>query len=55
MNQETVLQALMDARKILARALMDTIGAWPAHDKVSRAIAYIDKQTTPILQEMLAE
>ena len=53
MNQE--LKDLMDARNILSRAYLDTIPMWAAHDKVWRAIEYIDKQISPMLLDMLTD
>ena len=46
---------LLDARTILAQAYMDSVGLWPAHEKVWRAIQYIDKQLTPLVEAALTE
>ena len=53
MTQE--LQNLLDARDILAKAYMSTIGMWAAHNMVWHAIEYIDRQTAPILEAALRE
>jgi hypothetical protein len=46
----------MDARDILMRAYMHTIGMWAAHDKVWHAIEWIDNQVMSITaRALLAE
>ncbi len=46
---------LSDARLILAKAYMDTIGLGMIHERVWHAIEYIDTQIKPITEEMQEE
>ena len=47
------LEELLQARRILESAYLTTIGIGPAHEKVWRAIEYLDKQIDPIIHAML--
>jgi len=46
---------LHDARIILAKAYMDTIGLEPAHSKVWRAIEDIDRQIRPLVEAAMCD
>ena len=52
---EQQLKNLTDARDILAKAYTFSTNLWPVHQKLWRAIEYIDKQIAPIVDAMLDE
>ncbi len=49
------LNSLLDARSILCRALLNSVGCGPVYERVNRAIIYLDKQLKPMLEQITAD